>query len=498
MATEQINVVGGKWNLSVSNFAGQTFTKTLKTAGKYVDKDIDITVQIKGGSATTPATTITAAPTVTIDSDGLITAVNSKTQNVTPSVVAGYISSGTAGTITVNGSGTLQLPVIEAATYTPGTEDQTISVSGNTTGFFVKGLQKILGDANLIPANIKSGVSIFGVEGTMNPDSEDYTNAAAAEILQNYEAYDKDGNRLVGTMPNKTGLDLTSSATSGKTMTLTLNSQTGLYVIKMYAGSTGYALKDSTYITDTVAASTLKNGNTAISSGAQIAASGSADQTIKITAGYYPSDRTVVFKKMAAGSATTPATTINVTPELSDTYESGKGYRITVSGSKAVTPTVSAGYVSAGTAGTITVADDGTAYVAQSSLTKGSSAYTSGSTITANTSAAQTVTISAGYYPTARTVVVGKLAVCGITLSASITSNVIQATNELGSAYTIGQSTAPASGSYVKMQPKATAVASAPAANFSAGWLSTKPSDATAADQLGTALYLPVYDGTIE
>lgn len=499
MAAETMNVVSGKWNLSVASYAGQTYTKTLKTAGKYVDKDIDISITIKGGSATTPATTITANPTVTIDASGLITATASKTQNVTPTVVAGYVASGTAGTITVDGEGTLQLPTKGATTYTPTTEDQTIVGSNSaSTGFFVTGAQKILGDANLIPANIKSGVSIFGVIGTMNPDSEDYTDAAVAQILEDYEAYDKDGNRLLGTMPNKSGANLTSSATSGKTMTFTINQAGTLYTIKMYVGSTGYAVKDSTFITDTVDASKLKNGNTVITSGSNVAASGSSDQTITITAGYYPSDRTVVFKKMAAGSATTPATTIEVTPALSGTYTANKGYKITVSKTQSVTPTVAAGYVSAGTAGTITVSDDNDTYVAQSNLTLGSNAYTSGSTVTANTTAAQTVTISAGYYPTARTVVIGKLTTCAISLSASISSNTIQMTNELGTTYNIGQAAAPSAGAYVKLQPKATAVASAPAGSFTAGWLSTKPSDATAADQLGTAVYLPVYEGVIE
>ena len=63
------------------------------------------------GSATTPATTITANPTITVSASGLITASVSKTQGVTPTVSAGYVASGTSGTITVNGSNTNQLTV---------------------------------------------------------------------------------------------------------------------------------------------------------------------------------------------------------------------------------------------------------------------------------------------------------------------------------------------------------------------------------------------------
>ena len=83
------------------------------------------------GSASTPATTITANPTISVSSGGLITASVSGSQSVTPTVSAGYVSSGTAGTVTVNGSATQQIS-----------------------------------DANLIPENIKDGVTIFGVTGT--------------------------------------------------------------------------------------------------------------------------------------------------------------------------------------------------------------------------------------------------------------------------------------------------------------------------------------------
>lgn len=48
-----------------------------------------------------------------------------------------------------------------AATITPGTQDQTIAA-----GTYLSGAQTIKGDANLIAANIKKGVTIFGITGT--------------------------------------------------------------------------------------------------------------------------------------------------------------------------------------------------------------------------------------------------------------------------------------------------------------------------------------------
>lgn len=112
---------------------------------------------VASGSATTPATTITANPTVSVNSSGLITASVSKTQSVTPSVSAGYVSNGTAGTITVSGSGTNQLATQAAQTIHPSTTDQTIS-----PGRLLTGTQtfKAVTTTNLTAANIVSGVTV--------------------------------------------------------------------------------------------------------------------------------------------------------------------------------------------------------------------------------------------------------------------------------------------------------------------------------------------------
>jgi hypothetical protein len=49
-----------------------------------------------------------------------------------------------------------------AQTITPGTSDKTIA-----GGRYLTGTQTIKGDSKLVPANIRSGVSIFGVTGTL-------------------------------------------------------------------------------------------------------------------------------------------------------------------------------------------------------------------------------------------------------------------------------------------------------------------------------------------
>ena len=116
---------------------------------------------VHDGSAATPATTITANPTITISDSGLITATASASQSVTPTVSAGYVSSGTAGTITVSGSKTQQLTTKAAATITPTTTNQTIA-----SGTYLTGTQTILGDPDLVGPNIVAGASIFNINGT--------------------------------------------------------------------------------------------------------------------------------------------------------------------------------------------------------------------------------------------------------------------------------------------------------------------------------------------
>ena len=50
-----------------------------------------------------------------------------------------------------------------AQTYTPTTSDQTI-----TAGQYLSGAQTIKGDANLTASNIASGITIFGVTGSLS------------------------------------------------------------------------------------------------------------------------------------------------------------------------------------------------------------------------------------------------------------------------------------------------------------------------------------------
>lgn len=78
-----------------------------------------------------------------------------------------------------------------AVTLTPGTSDQSIAAG------YHNGSGKVVGDPDLVAANIKKGVQIFGALGTYTSDAT----AAAAEILASKTAY-VNGAKVTGTMVN--------------------------------------------------------------------------------------------------------------------------------------------------------------------------------------------------------------------------------------------------------------------------------------------------------
>ena len=123
-------------------------------AGYYASQQ---TKAVASGSATAPATISGSSASI---STGTNTLTMSKTLSVTPTVSAGYVSSGTAGNSAV--SLTASVTTKAAATITPSTSNQEIAA-----GTYLTGKQTISGDANLQSGYIKSGISIFGVAGSL-------------------------------------------------------------------------------------------------------------------------------------------------------------------------------------------------------------------------------------------------------------------------------------------------------------------------------------------
>lgn len=127
------------------------------TASGTTDVTNYASASVAAGSVATPATSITANPSISVSSGGLITASVSTSQSVTPTVSAGYVSSGTSGTVSVSGSDTEQLTTQAAQTIHPSTTDQTIA-----SGKYLTGTQTVKGVllTNLTAGNIKKDVVV--------------------------------------------------------------------------------------------------------------------------------------------------------------------------------------------------------------------------------------------------------------------------------------------------------------------------------------------------
>ena len=181
MATITDTTTDANGNIIVDVSSSADDSIALATAGTYFDKNIIFNIKtftdpILQEKSVTPSTATQevipdagydglskvnveamsiatqATPSVSIDSSGLITATATQT--------AGYVEAGTK-------SATKQLAFQTAKTITPTTTSQ-IAVS---SGYYTGGTVTVKGDSNLVAENIKSGVSIFGVNGTYEGNS---------------------------------------------------------------------------------------------------------------------------------------------------------------------------------------------------------------------------------------------------------------------------------------------------------------------------------------
>ena len=93
-----------------------------------------------------------------------------------------------------------------AATYTPGTADQTIAA-----GQYLSGAQTIKGDANLLAENIAEGVSIFDVAGLLKASAK-YASGTAKNVNMTTKYTDSQYGSGYISYVEVTGLDFQPSA----------------------------------------------------------------------------------------------------------------------------------------------------------------------------------------------------------------------------------------------------------------------------------------------
>ena len=189
----------------------------------------DVTyIGVQAGSATTPAETITATPSISVSDGGKIQVSVSGSKSITPTVSEGYVEAGTAGSVSVSGSGELQMDALAATTYNTSSSDQTIAA-----GQYITGVQtiKAVETSGISAANIKDGAvvkvgdandddRILSVTGTFTDAStvsSGQTAAAAAQIREGYSAW-VDGAEVLGSLPD-TEVEEGTTTVSGSTAT---------------------------------------------------------------------------------------------------------------------------------------------------------------------------------------------------------------------------------------------------------------------------------------
>ncbi len=163
-----------RWDIQYTADQAGTIDKTLYAAGKLMDRNEKVSITIPSGSVTAPAAitgdaTTSAAGTLAMVNPQLKLVELTQNVSVTPNVTTpGYISSGSSGTSIIKTYA--QIAGALNNTFTPTTTDQLIASNG--TGFYLVGVAKVAGDANLIAGNIKKDIPIFGVTGTYEGAAE--------------------------------------------------------------------------------------------------------------------------------------------------------------------------------------------------------------------------------------------------------------------------------------------------------------------------------------
>ena len=199
------------------------------------------TKSVASGSATAPASISGTSASV---STGTNTLTLSKTVSVTPSVSAGYVSSGTAGNSSV--SLTASVTTKGATTYRAGTTQQTIS-----SGTYLTGTQTIaaVSQTNLSAENIKSGTTISISNGSSNIWSVTgtYTGSGGGGGSMNVQTNQSTSRTTSTSLTSVNSLTCSTTGTYDVYWTCTRSSTSGTWSSRLYVGGTASGSEQTTW-----------------------------------------------------------------------------------------------------------------------------------------------------------------------------------------------------------------------------------------------------------
>lgn len=298
-------------------------TVTLSTAGKYVDKDI--VVKVASAKTTTGVGSLDVSELNTKTSSNALKDYTQNTSVIVPSKGSLLIKEG----------------------YHPNTFitlDQILDGAADTAGTSAPDIRtgKI--------AYTVDGEKLTGTMGNSTTTGSDNSATASASA----SAYASTSNLATGTYSSSSATGYTyhvDSSASASVSTVSASKTVTKGYLESNTTATATVTGDSksasakTYLLD----STLKNGTTAIASGTQITPTGS-NQTITIGKGYYPTDRTVVFKPISAGASGSVDSVVCSKGSVGEYNSTNKNVVITTSHMVNTT----GGYISGGEVGPFT------------------------------------------------------------------------------------------------------------------------------------------------
>lgn len=236
-------------------------------------------ISVPTGSVSISNSSAAIEPAISVSASGLITATASGSASVTPTITAGYVSSASAGNVTITGSSSLQLSTQGATTITPTENQQTAVASGKyTTGeVTVAGISSdYIGTA--VAKLSSADLTVNG--STVTAPSGYYSQNASASI--------------------SAGSAFTPATTISVSPSISVNSSTGVITV---------TASTSSNVTPTVTAGYVSQGTAG-----RITVSGSSSSQLTIQAAKTVTPTTTSQTAVASGRFTTGVITVAPIP----------------------------------------------------------------------------------------------------------------------------------------------------------------------------------------